>query len=52
MQELKHLITKVKEHNADVYENPEDGNNKYELKIVVSDKNQNCKNKFWFFVVL
>ena len=40
MQELKHLITKVKEHNADVYENPEDGKNKYELKIVVSDNDR------------
>ena len=40
MQELKHLITKVKEHNADVYENPEDGKNKYELKIVVSNNDR------------
>ena len=40
MKELEHLITKVKEHNANVYENPEDGKNKYELKIVVSDNDR------------
>ena len=40
MKELEHLITKVKEHNVDVYENPEDGKNKYELKIVVSDNDR------------
>ena len=40
MKELEHLITKVKEHNADVYENPEDGKNKYELKIVVSNNDR------------
>ena len=40
MKELERLITKAKEHNADVYQNPEDEKNKYELKIVVSDNDR------------
>lgn len=45
MKELEHLIAKVKEHNADVYEYPEDGKNKYELKIIVSDNDRYILHK-------
>ena len=45
MQELERLITKVREHNADVYEYPEDGKNKYELKIVVFDNDRHIFHK-------